>query len=154
MTILPKKKTSKEKNEGETTEHPLVHNPSSETRVSRSRASPPGWTSPTPREENLASIDPGGSFDTYQTFSQHEGTSTSHNKRRHRSSPHRNARKHRSHSHGHSSQSLAVPVVVPAETPAHSQDMEIEEPYNSEDEYDFRPLALPNPHGFKTIEEV
>ena len=99
MTILPKKKQGKEKTEGESSEH-LAHGhshshaQSSETRVSRRNSPPPRWNSPTPsmpREDMRNSHDPGGRFDD---FTPHEGSSTL-NKRRHRSSPHRNVRKHR-----------------------------------------------------------
>ena len=95
MTILPKKKTGKEKTETESRpsgEHShLTHAQSSETRVSR-RNSPPRWTSPAARDDvRTGTHDPGPRYDEYST---HE-SSSGHNKRRHRSSPHRTVRKHR-----------------------------------------------------------
>ncbi|ELU11592.1 hypothetical protein CAPTEDRAFT_227475 [Capitella teleta] len=103
MTILPKKKAGKEKNESEkSSEHQLAPvSPNTEARQgSRRPPSPPArWNSPTPvdiREERVPShVDPGGIFEEY---SAHDGAS-SHNKRRHRSSPLRSVRKHRHERH-------------------------------------------------------
>ena len=110
MTILPKKKQTKDKNEGEkTTDHQhSPHSPTSETRpgTRRPNSPPPRWNSPPPVElldERLPShVDPGGIFEDYTP---HEGTSN-HNKRRHRSSPHRNVRKHRHDRHERSNPSV------------------------------------------------
>lgn len=95
MTILPKKKVTKEKNETETVDHSLTlhshHHPStSENRLARN--SPTRWLPTTGREEKKQNHDPGGGFDSHESASSHNNL----NKRRHRSSPHRNhSRKHR-----------------------------------------------------------
>lgn len=119
MTILPKKKTTKEKNETETTEHQKGHHPStSETRhekVNRARNSPTRWLPSTSREDKHSGHDPGGSFEGHET-------QANHNKRRHRSSPHRSVRKHR----GHGSSTATATNPDPEDD---------EGGYNSEDEY-------------------
>lgn len=97
MTILPKKKVTKEKNEAENVDHSLTlhshshHHPStSENRLARN--SPTRWLPTTSREEKKQNHDPGGGFDPHENVSSHNNL----NKRRHRSSPHRNHnRKHR-----------------------------------------------------------
>ena len=97
MTILPKKKQAKEKSETETVDHSLTHHshhqhhPStSENRLARN--SPTRWLPTSSREEKKQNHDPGGGFDPHESGSSHNNL----NKRRHRSSPHRNhSRKHR-----------------------------------------------------------
>lgn len=95
MTILPKKKVTKEKNEPENVDHSMTlhnhHHPStSENRHARN--SPTRWIPTTSREEKKQNHDPGGGFDPHESSSSHNNL----NKRRHRSSPHRNhSRKHR-----------------------------------------------------------
>lgn len=124
MTILPKKKVTKEKAEGDNVDHHNrlhPHQSTSENRhekVARVRNSPTRWL-PTPGREEAAH-DPGGAYDP------HESTS-GHNKRRHRSSPHRNhSRKHRG---GHVS-------TVASHTPPQASAFEEEEArQNSDDEY-------------------
>ena len=146
MTILPKKKVSKEKTDGETSggHYQLPHSPSSETRVSRRGNSPPRWSATNPREEIIASHDPGGG-----TFESHDNP-TNHNKRRHRSSPHRHVRKHRHERHseraGHSSGMHASPA-GPVPVAPTDLDTDNNTGYNSEDEY--IPQAQP-----ENIEEV
>ena len=109
MTILPKKKPSKETNETDSVDHSQSHlphghshghNSSSEVRVSRRTVSPPPrWNSPTPREEKLlGSHDP---TSRYEEYGSHESSLGGHNKRRHRSSPHRTTG--RKHGHRHES---------------------------------------------------
>ncbi|KAL5014916.1 hypothetical protein ScPMuIL_009186 [Solemya velum] len=121
MTILPKKKPSKDKNDPETSDHSHGHShhqPSEgrHEKASRSRNSPTRWLPTTQRDDKLANHDPGGTSDK---------CNSSHNKRRHRSSPHRNSRKYRGHvSATHSSHSAT----------ATSKDFE-ENEYNSGDEY-------------------
>ena len=141
MTILPKKKVTKEKNEQETGDHTLNlhghprHHPStSESRhdkVARARNSPTRWLPSTSREDKLNSHDPGGSYDPHET-------SSGHNKRRHRSSPHRNhTRKHRGGCHGSSGTGHQQTVSFDEEESGH----------NSGDEY------VPPPHP-ENIEDV
>lgn len=144
MTILPKKKVTKEKNEQDTVDHNLTHHnhtrlhphPStSENRhekVPRVRNSPTRWL-PTPGREE-ASHDPGGAYDPLESTS-------GHNKRRHRSSPHRNhSRKHRG--------GKTTTVSVTAHTPPQAASFEEEESRrNSDDEY--APPSFP-----ENIEEV
>lgn len=140
MTILPKKKVSKEKNDGEnvdhslphhTHSHPRHHQTSGETRhdkVARVRNTLPA----VPRDDVHQITDPGSTYD------QHE-TSTGHNKRRHRSSPHRNhTRKHRG---GH------APVASAHSTQQSVSYEEDEVRHNSDDEY------VPPTHP-ENIEEV
>jgi hypothetical protein len=95
-------------------------------------------------------IDDSGQFEDYET---HENpTTSSHNKRRHRSSPHRNVRKHRTHSsalgsHNGSGASIAAATTHGATPPTASTstteedvdmvEMEGQSGQNSEDEYDF-----------------
>ena len=127
MTILPKKKTTKDKNDAEPTEHAKTHHPTpAETRhekVNRARTSPTRWLPTTPREETQPVLDPGGSFEPLDSTSSHNV-----NKRRHRSSPHRSGRKHR----GHCSASVTGQG---GSTSADNQEQVEEEGYNSEDEY-------------------
>ncbi|XP_064633331.1 OTU domain-containing protein 5-B-like isoform X2 [Lineus longissimus] len=155
MTILPKKKVSKEKNEKETQElppHPphhashthSTHPPGPvETRhervphVPRSRTSPPRWGVTPP-------IDDSGQFEDYEN---HESaTTSSHNKRRHRSSPHRNVRKHRTHSSalGSAAAAATLGAAPPVASTSTTEDVDMVElegqsqsGQNSEDEYDF-----------------
>lgn len=123
MTILPKKKPSKDKNESESTDHSSMGHTlsTSETRhdkPARGRNSLPS----TSRDDHLAGQDPGG---TYEGFD----PSTS-NKRRHRSSPHRNVRKHR-HNHQRTTPHTCTATTTP-------QAAEFEESLtgqNSDDEY-------------------
>lgn len=128
MTILPKKKPTKDKNESESTDHSSMgHTHSaSETRhekPTRGRNSPTRWLPSTSRDELLTGQDPGG---TYEGFD----PSTS-NKRRHRSSPHRSVRKHRLHNHQRTSTHTCT-------APSTAQAAEYEETLtgqNSDDEY-------------------
>ncbi|KAK3101139.1 hypothetical protein FSP39_001235 [Pinctada imbricata] len=137
MTILPKKKPTKDKNEGESNEHQMGHSghshqhhqsatDSRHEKATRSRNSPTRWLPSTTREEKLASHDPGGSFEG------HEGATSQH-KRRHRSSPHRNhVRKHRGHVQ--TPHTSAAPPSPPVDYGATNTEYE-ETGYNSEDEY-------------------
>ena len=142
MTILPKKKATKEKNEAENVDHSLnLHNHShshhhtstSENRLARN--SPTRWLPTTSREEKKQNHDPGGGFDPHESASGHNNL----NKRRHRSSPHRNhSRKHRG---AHSGANVAHP-------PQQTVSAEYEETENnSGDEY------VPPSHP-ENIEEV
>ena len=111
---MPKKKQSKEKNEPESTEKP-TRNPTGETlgHVSRRSAAspPPRWNSPTPRDDRLPAHDPGGRYETT-----HDAPSGY--KRRHRSSPHRNARKHRHDRHGHDQKRTGWETTPPVHAPS------------------------------------
>lgn len=122
MTILPKKKTTKDKNDPESTDH--THHPSTSDsrheKVNRSRNSPTRWLPSTSREEKITGHDPGGNFDGLET-------PANHNKRRHRSSPHRGVRKHRGHSSSTSHTSINSATAATSEYD--------ETGYNSEDEY-------------------
>ncbi|KAJ8301676.1 hypothetical protein KUTeg_020663 [Tegillarca granosa] len=122
MTILPKKKTTKDKNDPESTDH--THHPSTSDsrheKVNRSRNSPTRWLPTTSREEKITGHDPGGNFDGLET-------PANHNKRRHRSSPHRGVRKHRGHSSSSSHTSMSSATAAATEYD--------ETGYNSEDEY-------------------
>lgn len=165
MTILPKKKPSKEKSEaGEDPQHSPPHQGSASGQgSSRGGPSPPArWGSPPPQVDHLREervlpnhVDPGGIFEEYST---HEGAS---NKRRHRSSPHRNVRKHRHDRHERSTQwdsSASAPSVAasssthlhpsfrPVASTSEDQSSNVEQlnteeaeedfgGYNSEDEY-------------------
>ena len=117
MTILPKKKVTKEKNEAENVDKNLTHHGHSHHHPSTSenrhaRNSPTRWI-PTPgREEKKQNHDPGGVFDLHESASGHSNL----NKRRHRSSPHRNHnRKHRG-AHSGASATHPPPPAVPVET--------------------------------------
>ena len=151
MTILPKKKQTKEKNESTSSEHPhghqLPHSPPGvdqrhDSRVANRRPSSPPqrWGSPTAREDPClgGGHDPGGLFD--------EQGASGHNKRRHRSSPHRNIRKHRVWDSGHPSTSGHAHrhSNYPTEIPSTSEELDEDDPslteenldgYNSGDEY-------------------
>lgn len=108
MTILPKKKTTKDKNDPENTDH--SHHPSSNEsrheKVGRSRNSPTRWLPASTSFEDKR--DSGGS-----SYDGHDNN-PNHNKRRHRSSPHRNVRKHRHDPRGghHPPSSSSSHVVV------------------------------------------
>ena len=98
MTILPKKKSSKEKSESEPTDHSHSHSHGhSSTSEGRTRRSSPNRWLPqgASRNDRLVAHDPGGRYEEYNHHN-HDVPSTSHaHKRRHRSSPHRSVRKHR-----------------------------------------------------------
>ena len=146
MTILPKKKPTKDKNEGESSDHQMGHTTHSHQhhqsatdsrheKTTRSRNSPTRWLPTTSRDEKLASHDPGGG-----NFEGHE-SSTSHNKRRHRSSPHRShVRKHRGHgpsthtAHASNGAHASATATPPLDYAASNVEYE-ETGYNSEDEY-------------------
>ncbi|XP_060079189.1 OTU domain-containing protein 5-like [Ylistrum balloti] len=116
MTILPKKKSTKDKNEVESADHSKGHHPSTpenrHDKVNRTRSSPTRWLPSTSRDDNTSTLEAGCSYEGHEP-------APGHNKRRHRSSPHRNVRKHRGHGQGGAS-------------PSREYD---EEGYNSEDEY-------------------
>lgn len=95
MTILPKKKSSKDKNDETGSDHNSksslghsVHAHTSHSRVGRARNSPPRWPSHGYREEKRTQHDPGPSYETVDA--------PSCQKRRHRTSPHHHVRKQRS----------------------------------------------------------
>ena len=146
MTILPKKKVGKEKGESESVDKNLPHHPrhhshpvASDSRHDKSTRVRSAL--PAPGREDPAHIDPG----TYDTHG-HEGPSAlGHNKRRHRSSPHRNhPRKHRG---GHVSSHVSI-ASVPTHSPQQGVSYEEEETRrNSDDEY------VPPQHP-ENIEEV
>lgn len=128
MTILPKKKVTKEKGDGEnvdhTHHHSRHHQATSETRhekVARAR----NTKSAAGREDVLSNHDPGSTYDPLEA-------SAGHNKRRHRSSPHRNhSRKHRG---AHSAVAAPHPEYHPP--PATAAPYEEEEVrHNSDDEH-------------------
>ena len=96
MTILPKKKQQKDKNESENRDAP--RSPPGDTRlghVSRRQgnASPTRWNNASQIDVDL-NIDPGGRFEDVHTHELNQN-----HKKRHRSSPHRTSRKHRHCSH-------------------------------------------------------
>ncbi|KAK2183117.1 hypothetical protein NP493_323g06075 [Ridgeia piscesae] len=102
MTILPKKKSVKEKNESENADHsqlPHGHNPANEaSRASRRTSSPPPrWNSPTPREDILNTHDPTALREDYAPHENGTG-----HKRRHRSPPHRTICRKHSHNNSNS----------------------------------------------------
>lgn len=139
MTILPKKKTSKEKNDSDNTEHSHGHSHThSSTKANdtrgRSRYSPPRWNHSNPRDESLTAHDPGGTYEDYET---HEG-GPSHSKRRHRSPPHtlphRSVRKHRERVEPRTLHNYQIEGA--SATPAPETVEELRTGYNSEDEYD------------------
>ena len=142
MTIKPKKKAPKEKNEGEKPDHP----PRSPTGDSlghvngrRPSSPPPRWNSPSPRDDRLSAHDPGGRYGEEKTTGY---------KRRHRS-PHRTSRKHRHDRLGDRHERATwdggahprVPPTAPlmprdSLIPSTSNEQEnIEEEHNSGDEY-------------------
>ncbi|KAH3880363.1 OTU domain-containing protein 5-B-like [Dreissena polymorpha] len=135
MTILPKKTVSKNKNETDNVDKNLPHHPrhhshatTSETRHEkpvRVINSPTRWL-PTPGREDAAHVDPG-------PYEGHEASS-SHNKRRHRTSPHRNhPRKHRG---AHTAHSSTVVTHMATHTAPKNVPIEEEETRrNSDDEY-------------------
>ena len=104
MTILPKKKSVKEKNETENVDHSAHgHNPANEaSRASRRVTSspPPRWNSPTPRDDLLNAHDATALREEYPEYPPHEN-GTGH-KRRHRSPPHSHRTTCRKHSHNNS----------------------------------------------------
>ncbi len=153
MTILPKKKQTKDKSEagtssadphhGHSLPHashaPLSHTSSStESRLDTHRAgaarrptSPPqGWGSPPPVED-LGLPGHEGLSSRFEEFPYEPGSG--HNKRRHRSSPHRNTRKHRwdGHRHGHRHERPSTSKDMPAANPEFE---DLTPGYNSEDE--------------------
>ena len=126
MTILPKKKPTKDKNETETTDHSSMGHPHTSTdnrhdKSNRGRNSPTRWLPSTSRDELLTGQDPGGS---YEGFDGSNG-----NKRRHRSSPHRSVRKHRLHNHQRSTTHTA------SSSAASNEYEETLTGQNSDDEY-------------------
>lgn len=142
MTILPKKKVTKEKGEAETADHTLPHHShsrhhqsTSESRhdkVARARNAVPTAS----REDVLSPHDPGSTYDPLEN-------AAGHNKRRHRSSPHRNhSRKHRG---GHSA--VATPHTEYHTPPPNVPYEEEEVQHNSDDEH------VPPPHP-ENIEEL
>ena len=176
MTIRPKKKAVKDKNEADSRESP--RSPSTcEPRVNhvnrhQGNSPPPRWNSPAPLDERK--LDPGGRFED------HHETSSSH-KRRHRgdrTSPHRTSRKLRhTNSTAHdrqtrSDRSASIPLWV--ETPpgtshsthsphtkynevsehCHKPSNEDEGGYNSEDEYSAPTTVLPQLGQNVSSEEV
>ncbi|XP_014675094.1 PREDICTED: LOW QUALITY PROTEIN: OTU domain-containing protein 5-like [Priapulus caudatus] len=142
MTILPKKKTSKEKNDGEnvadhTNKSSLGHRDPTHPvhgRTSRARNSPPHWPPHGYREEQRTPHDPGPSVEPVDRL---EGPAPQ-NKRRHLVSPHRHhARKHRS-----TAQPVAGPYEQSFQIVKEPSAVEIEREleidvsgYNSGDEY-------------------
>ncbi|WAR26835.1 OTUD5-like protein [Mya arenaria] len=132
MTILPKKKVTKDKNESDNVDKGLSHHPrhhpsgteNRHEKPARVRNSPTRWL-PTPGREDAAHVDP-GPYDAHDS-------AAGHNKRRHRSSPHRNhPRKHRGAHSGHAS----IAPAVAAHSPQQGVSYEEEEPTrNSDDEY-------------------
>lgn len=144
MTILPKKKVTKEKNEAENVDKTLTHHSHSHHHPSTSenrhaRNSPTRWI-PTPgREEKKQNHDPGGVFDLHESASGHSNL----NKRRHRSSPHRNhSRKHRG-AHSGASATHPPPQAVPVETEYDETEN------NSGDEY----VPPSHPENIEELEE-
>ena len=148
MTILPKKKQTKEKNEGEVADHSHSQLPAANenVRVARSRI---GHIASGSREDRLTTHDPGGLYDN--TSATHN-----HNKRRHRSSPHRSARKHRhdrhereraTHCSSPNTREHPRSGPVSPETSQLDLDDDMQSGYNSEDEY------VPPPHP-DNLEEV
>ncbi|XP_013391658.1 OTU domain-containing protein 5-B-like isoform X2 [Lingula anatina] len=137
MTILPKKKQAKEKNEQESGEHSQSHihghssTTVSEQRAGRARNSPPRWSHTSSRDSKLTTHDPGG---TFEEFESREGSS-SHNKRRHRSPTHSHrSRKQRSESRPHrEATGLSSHPSCSSQNTADNE--ELNEGYNSEDEY-------------------
>ncbi|BFZ08965.1 hypothetical protein BsWGS_12004 [Bradybaena similaris] len=164
MTIKPKKKVTKEKNDSETPDahtavghshgHGLAHqhahgiyhhsgNP--ESRLEKGNrvrtSSPTRWIPPTSARDELAHSHPtltqNLSANASYEFDGHE-TSSNH-KRRHRSSPHRTARKHRSHT------SNVIPSAVNVSgnsnniPPLGGKVDECGEEYNSEEEHNQPP---------------
>ncbi|XP_074644718.1 OTU domain-containing protein 5-like isoform X2 [Tubulanus polymorphus] len=136
MTILPKKKVSKEKSEKEPShsgEHHLNSIPSdtrvshSLSHVSRARNSPPRW--PTGQlDETFAGHDPGGVGSPETSAG---------NKRRHRTSPHRNTRKHRNHGSSRADRVQQTSTAGPNSSPV------VLDSVNSEDEYETeKPLPV------------
>ncbi|XP_067144265.1 OTU domain-containing protein 5-B isoform X1 [Centruroides vittatus] len=102
MTILPKKKTTQSKNEGENTDpnhsyHGDRHGHQPHPPESRERFnfSPQTWPPATPRDEKRPSHATSTNFDDYETTD----SGPSHSKRRHRASPHRSIRKNHPHVH-------------------------------------------------------
>lgn len=163
MTILPKKKNSQQKTEGENSDpsnhsyHGDRHGHQSHPQEGRerfnftARSSPPTWTSHSSREEKRPAHSSNSNFEDY------EGADggPSHSKRRHRASPHRSSRKTHSHT-GHNlrsnnSQNFSNPGPSPSQgshssaqsqerrsSAQNNQDNREEDPsgYNSGDEYD------------------
>ncbi|XP_060599836.1 OTU domain-containing protein 5-B-like [Ruditapes philippinarum] len=133
MTILPKKKVTKEKNESENVDHTLPHHnhsrhhpstsDSRHDKVARARNALPAST----REDVHPSHDPGNTYDPLESTS-------GHNKRRHRSSPHRNhSRKHRG-GHTHSAHTH-TPVPTPNNPQQNVSYEDDDVRHNSDDEH-------------------
>lgn len=143
MTILPKKKVTKEKNENENVDHNIPHHSHSRhhpstsdsrhDKVARARTALPAGS----REDVHPSHDPGNTYDPLESNS-------GHNKRRHRSSPHRNhSRKHRG---GHSAHTHP-PVPTPNNPQQNVSYEDDDVRHNSDDEH------VPPAHP-ENIEEV
>ena len=153
MTILPKKKQTKEKNDSESVSDPHSSGHSSTndpSRATRRTTSPPRWIPPNSREDRLPGHESANR--RYQEdYGSHDG-GANHNKRRHRSSPHRSFRKHR-HDRGPdrpsagsgrasppsqaggSQRNTGSPPVQPSAVAPTDDAMEEGTGYNSEDEY-------------------
>ncbi|GIY59449.1 OTU domain-containing protein 5 [Caerostris darwini] len=169
MTILPKKKTTQQKTEGEKPADSANHNYTADSHGHAShppeggrerfnfstRTSPPAWPLHTSREEKRPAHSSGLGFDEYVNSE----SGPSHSKRRHQTSPHRNVRKARTHSN-HSlrggGSSIPYPIPGPSQVQVglstvperqnnsskkENTENREEDPsgYNSGDEYD-RPL--------------
>lgn len=163
MTILPKKKTTQQKSEGEkpadSTNHSYTgenHGHQTHSQEGRerfnfaSRTSPPTWPLHTSREEKRPAHSSSSGFDEYVN----SDCGPSHSKRRHQTSPHRSVRKartHSNHSHRSGNSSITYPIPGPSQVTlstvqerqtSNSQvkapELQEEDPsgYNSGDEYD------------------
>ncbi|XP_064486928.1 OTU domain-containing protein 5-B-like [Ornithodoros turicata] len=170
MTILPTKKSSQQKNEGDGSDPNAYHgdrhshsNHPSENYNFQNRNSPPRWSNTNSREEKRPAHPPGSNFDEFDNV---DGGPT-HSKRRHRASPHRSLRKTHNHSHSHLGHGHRSTGVVPnfsnpstsqgnsspvAERPGNAV-AENDDPsgYNSGDEYD-KPPELWTPEEYQERE--
>lgn len=158
MTILPKKKTTQQKAEGENpadssnhtyteTHSHQAHSTESRERFNfTSRTSPPTWPLHSSREEKRPAHSSSSGFDEYVN----SDCGPSHSKRRHQTSPHRSVRKARTHSHRSGTSSITYPIPGPSQVPLstiqerQASNSQVKAPesqedpsgYNSGDEYD------------------
>lgn len=162
MTIKPKKKTTKDKNDQETSDglshgqghavpSHLSHNHShyhhanvTESRLdlqTRGRNSPPRWLPSTSSRDDVSHSSLNQGLASTTPYEYESVDTTSKNKRRHRSSPHRTIRKHRNHA---PTTVNIVPVASGSSIATnHEVDVCDDEDYNSGDEHS-EPPALPD----------
>uniref|UniRef100_A0A0B6YBP0 ubiquitinyl hydrolase 1 n=1 Tax=Arion vulgaris TaxID=1028688 RepID=A0A0B6YBP0_9EUPU len=167
MTIKPKKKVTKDKNDSETPDthttagHPhqhghglahghglYHHSGNTESRLekpTRARTSPTRWIPSTSSRDELAHSHPALTQNLSANASyEFDGHETPNHKRRHRSSPHRTGRKHRSHASNVIPSAANVTGNSNSLSPLGGSVDDCGEDYNSEEEHSPPPAAPEN----------